>query len=232
MKQILFVFGLIMMAVASLNAQPRLELGKPEIDLGTIYSGIPAKGRIEYRNSGKDTLRVNFHPTCGCTTIKPPKLFLLPKESDFVEFEFNSAGYSGKIEKWISIDSNDPRSPNVGVRFVANVVSNLEPAGNKLSAWVTSNLSIGQTISDTRNFVNSSGHSLTIKGVTTSSPSGLQAIVEQKTLKPSESIPITVTVKGERIGYMREHIFVQTDSKNQPQVDIPVSYLVIQDSKK
>ncbi len=232
MKQILFVFGLIMMAVASLNAQPRLELGKPEIDLGTIYSGIPAKGRIEYRNSGKDTLRVNFHPTCGCTTIKPPKLFLLPKESDFVEFEFNSAGYSGKIEKWISIDSNDPKSPNVGVQFVANVVSELEPTGNKLSAWWTRNLPIGQTISETRNFVNTSGHPLTIKSVTTSSPSAVKVVVEQKQLKPSETIPITVTVTGEKLGVMREHIFIQTDSKNQPQIDIPIFFLVIQDAKK
>ena len=232
MKQLLCVIGLTMFTSWILNAQPRLELSKPEIDLGTIYSGMPVKGKIEYRNSGKDTLRVSFHPTCGCTTIKPPKLFLLPKESDYVEFEFNSSGYSGKIEKWISVDSNDPRSPNVGVQFVANVVTDLEPAGSKLSAWVTSNLTVGQTISDTRNFVNSSGHPLAIKGVTTSSPSALQAIVEQKILKPSESIAITATVKGERIGYMREHIYVQTDSKNQPQVDIPIFFYVLQDTKK
>ena len=232
MKQLLFTFGSMIVIVWTLHAQPRLELGKPEINLGTIYSGIPVTGRIEYKNSGNDTLRVNFHPTCGCTTIKPPKSFLLPKESDFVEFEFNPSGYSGRVEKWISIDSNDPRSPNVGVQFVANVVSDLEPAGNKLSAWWTSNLPIGQTVSDTRNFVNSSGRPLTIKGVTTSSPSALQAIVERKTLKPSENIAVTVTVKGERVGVMREHIYIQTDSKNQPQIDIPIFCLVIQDVKK
>jgi hypothetical protein len=232
MKHLLSIIGLTMMMAWTLDAQPRLELSQSEIDLGTVYGGMPVMGRIEYKNSGKDTLRVNFHPTCGCTTIKPPKPFLLPKESDFVEFEFNSTGYHGKVEKWISIDSNDPRTPNVGVRFIANVVSDLEPAGNAQSAWVTANLAVGQTISDTRNFVNSSGHPLAIKGVTTSAPSSLQAIVEKKTLKPSESIPISITVKGERIGFMREHIFVQTDSKKQPQVDIPISYFVTQDSKK
>jgi hypothetical protein len=232
MKHFLFVFGLMMTAVWILNAQPRLELSKSEIDLGTIYSGIPVKGRIEYGNSGNDTLRVNFHPTCGCTTIKPPKPFLLPKESDFVEFEFNSTGYNGKVDKWISIDSNDPRALNVGVQFAATVVSDLAPAGNRSSAWWTTNLPIGQTISDTRKFVNTSGHALTIKGVTTSSPSALQAVVEQRKIKPSESVAITITVKGEKIGIMREHVFVQTDSKEQPQVDIPIFCLVIQDGKK
>lgn len=227
MRYFFAVWGLMIVGVWHLNGQPKLTVSHTEIDLGTIYSGIPVTGRIEYKNSGKDTLRANFRPTCGCTTIKPPKLFLLPKESDFVEFEFNSSGFTGKIEKTISIESNDPRSPNVDVHFFAEVLTDLEPAVYKRAPWWTSNLPMGQTISDTRNFINTSGHPLTIKGVTTSSPSELKAIVEQKTLKPSDSIGITVTVKGERIGVIRGHIFIQTDSKNQPQIDIPIYCLVI-----
>lgn len=227
-----FLFVISTIAIAStLDAQPRLSLKTLQVNLGTIYSGVPKKGKFEYKNTGKDTLRVSIHPTCGCTTVKSPKQYLLPKESDFVEFEFNSSGLTGKVSKYIRIESNDPTSPSTGVEFTANVVTELEPV-DKRYLWWTSNLPVGQTITETRKFINASGHKLTVQGITSSAPSILQATTELKKLKSSDSIAITITLKAEKLGFIREHVFVQTDSKNQPQVDIPVSCLVVPETKK
>lgn len=230
--RLFFLLGISTIAIASvLDAQPRLSLKTLEVNLGTIYSGTSKKGRFEYKNTGKDTLRVNVFPTCGCTTIKPAKQFLLPKESDFVEFEFNSAGLTGKVFKYIRIESNDPTLPNTGIEFTANIVTELEPVDKRYSWW-TNNLTVGQSTTETRKFVNASGHKLTIQGITTSAPSILQATTELRKLKSSDSIAITITLKAENLGFIQEHVFIQTDSKDQPRVDIPIHCQVVQENKQ
>ena len=114
MKRIGQILILTILVLGIVFSQPKLSLNTLEVDLGTLYSGMKKQGRIKFTNIGNDTLRIySVQPSCGCTTIKQPKSILLPSESDIVDVEFNSSGYHGKVEKHITISSNDPLSGNV-----------------------------------------------------------------------------------------------------------------------
>ncbi len=101
-----------------LSAQPKLALDKNDIDLGIFYSGEVRQGTIRISNIGTDTLKIfSVHPTCGCTTVKQPKEYLLPNQSDEIVVEYNSTGSSGSVHKRVIISTNDPSSPSVDVKL-------------------------------------------------------------------------------------------------------------------
>jgi hypothetical protein len=229
MRLFALLLGLSTVTIYTLNGQPKLSLNSPEIDLGIIYSGVPKKGKIEYKNIGNDTLRITLNPTCGCTTIKPPKSFLLPNESDIAEVEFNSAGYRGKVEKYINITSNDPVSQYVGVKLIAEVKEELEPLNRSFLIWF-GNLPIGKDSTQTTSFKNNSGHQLIIRGTKVSS-SIVTVMIDKKRLNSNDTLIVRVSVKPGKIGYANEHFTIDTDSKNQPHVEMRVSFIGTQETK-
>jgi hypothetical protein len=230
MKSIIILFAGMFIVGSTACSQPKLSIAKTHVDLDTVYSGIPKKGKFEYKNIGNDTLRVNIQPTCGCTIIKSQKKYLSPNESDIVEFEFHSTS-PGKVEKDINISSNDPTLKNTSVKFTAMVVSALTRS-DRLGFWMIQDVRSGESKTDKSKFINTSGQILTIKGVTTSTPSILQAEIEKKKLKPSDSIEVKIIFKPEKVGFARERIFIETDSKNQPKVEFNIFCSVIQGDKK
>jgi hypothetical protein len=229
MKQIGQIFIMALLALGHSFSQPKLSLGKPEVDLGIIYSGMKKHGKIELMNSGNDTLRIySVQPSCGCTTIKQPKNILLPFESDVVEVEFNSSGYHGKVEKHINITTNDPLSGNVSVKLIADVKEELEPTSHSTLLWI-GNIGLGKTIVQSTTLKNISDHIIKIKNLTTSSP----AIIvnsEKKTLNPNDTLYVQVTIKPEKLGYGSDNITIETDSKNQPRVEIRASYIGVKEN--
>ncbi len=210
-------------------SQPKLSLGKPEVDLGIIYSGMKKNGKIELMNSGNDTLRIySVQPSCGCTTIKQPKNILLPFESDIVEVEFNSSGYHGKVEKHINITTNDPLSGNVSVKLIADVKEELESTSHSSLLWL-GNIELGKIFVQGTALKNVSDHVIRIKNLTTSS-SSINVKIEKKTLNPNDTLQVQLTIKPEKLGYGSDFFTIETDSKNQPRVEIRASYVGVKEN--
>jgi hypothetical protein len=224
MNKIIRIASLLVCFLGSVYCQPKLSLNNLEIDLGTIYSGMKKQGKIVISNTGNDTLRIfAVQPSCGCTTVKQPKSVLLPFESDIVEVEFNSSGYSGKVIKHISVVTNDPLSPSVAVKLTADVKTELEPLNHSSLLWL-GNVMIGKTFGQPTSLINVSNHKIKIKTVTASSPSITVAWTKQ-VLDPNDTLTVQVTVKPEKLGYGSDHFTIETDSKNQSFVEIRVSYV-------
>jgi hypothetical protein len=59
-------------------------------------------------NKGKAMLQIGqVTPSCGCTTLKDwPQGPIAPGESGKITIEFNSAGFSGKVEKSVQVSTN------------------------------------------------------------------------------------------------------------------------------
>jgi hypothetical protein len=225
MKLIYRISIMAFIAATTVFSQPKLSLDKLEIDLGIVYSGTPKKGKIVYKNIGNDTLRIRVEPTCGCTTIKPPKIYLMPGESDFVEFEFVSL-HAGKTEKYINIFSNDSTSLKVSVKFIAEVKEELVPINQSAYMWF-GNIDTSKTATLTAFFRNASDHPLKIKGFNTSS-SSITLKMEKRTLRPNDTLEVQVMVKPERLGSNTSDYFtIETDSKNQARLEMKVSYIGI-----
>jgi hypothetical protein len=224
MKHAYRFFVMAFMTASMALSQPKISLDKLEIDLGIVYSGTPKKGKIEYKNIGSDTLRVKVQPTCGCTTIKSPKAYLLSGESDFVEFEF-VATHAGKTEKYINVLSNDSLSPSVSVKFIADVQEELVPLNRSALLWF-GNIDTSQSSTQTTFFRNASNHPIKIKEYTVSSPS-ITLQLEKGTLHPNDTLEVRVTVKPDRPGPTNGTFTIETDSKNQSRIEMKVSYIGI-----
>jgi hypothetical protein len=229
MKQIRRIFTLTIFVLGLSFSQPKLSLNKPEVDLGIIYSGMKKHGKIELTNIGNDTLRIySIQPSCGCTTVKQPKGILLPFESDVAEVEFNSSGYSGKVEKHITITTNDPLYQNVTVKLIADVKQEIECTNHSSLMWL-GNIVLGKTLVQETSLKNISDHKIKIKSFTTSS-SSLNVTLERKMLNPNDTLNVQITVKPEKLGYGSDHFTVETDSKNQPFVEIRASYVCVKEN--
>ena len=229
MKQIEQIFILTILVVGISFSQPKLSLDRPEVDLGIIYGGMKKQGKIVLTNIGNDTLRIySVQPSCGCTTIKRPKDILLPSESDAVEVEFNSSGYHGKIEKYINITSNDRLSANVSIKLIAEVKEELESTTHSALLWL-GNIGLSKTVVQETSLKNISDHIIKIRNVTTSS-SSMNIKIEKKVLNPNDTLHVQVTIKPEKLGYGSDHFTIETDSKNQPHVEIRASYVCVKEN--
>jgi hypothetical protein len=205
-------------------AQPRLSIDKTAVDLGVIYSGASKSTRLRLKNTGSDTLKIfRVETSCGCTTIKQPRSFLLPGESDALEVALNSTGLlPGKAKKYVTIETNDPSSTSLSVVLSATILEEFETADRRAVLWL-GNLLLGKSVQRTVSFKNVSGRPIAIKGVTSSSPK-LTLETERKTVMPSDSVRVTVTVTPQEEGYFSGQFFLETNSKNQPRVSMRVTY--------
>jgi hypothetical protein len=229
MKQTGRIFIMILFVLGISFSQPKLSLDKPEVDLGTIYSGMKKKGKIMLTNIGNDTLRIySVQPSCGCTTVKQPKSILLPFESDMVEVEFNSSGYHGKVEKHIYITTNDRLSENASVKLIADVKEELESTSHSTLMFL-GNIGLGKTLVQGTSLKNTSDHIIKIKNFTTSA-SSISIKIEKKMLNPNDTLIVQVTIKPEKLGYGSDYFTIETDSKNQPRIEIKTSYVCVKEN--
>ncbi len=223
----LFIITLCVFGISF--SQPKLSLDKPEVDLGTIYSGMKKQGKIVLTNTGNDTLRIySVQPSCGCTTVKQPKSILLPFESDVAELEFNSSGYHGKVEKHINIVTNDPLSQYSSVRLIADVKEELESITHSTFIWL-GNIDLNKTVTQGTSLKNISDHRIKIINFIASSPS-ISIKTEKKMLNPNDTLDVQITIKPDKVGYGSDYFTIETDSKNQPNVEIRVSYVCVKEN--
>lgn len=209
--------------------QPKLQIDKPEMDLGNVYHGGSKTSKWMIKNAGNDTLKIlGISTSCGCTKAKEPKKYLLPGESDALEVTFNSTGFRGKQTKYVNVQTNDPIEPYAVVTLKIEILEELEPSTKTSTFWLGS-LTIGNQVQRTISFKNISGKPISIRKVTSSSPK-LNVQAESRTVAPNDSVNVVVTVTPEKEGYFHEQLMLETDSKNQPQVPMKVTFIGIKPS--
>ena len=216
------------MAANLLIGQPKFSIDKMELDLGVMYSGTTKTGRYTIKNVGTEPLQIKYvQPSCGCTTVRRPQDWIQPGKTDFVDIEFNSVGMHGKVEKYVYISTNDPTAKDVNVKLFGEVREELEstsPIGSMPMGGVT----LGKEIQQTMTFKNISGHVIKIKEISTSGK-GVRARANKMTIDPADSVAITVIVVPDKEGYSFDHVVLQTDSNNQPKIEIRVSYIGVKE---
>lgn len=226
MKNLALFLSAASCLVSLVEAQPKLSIDPPDVDLGVIYSGAIKKGHATLKNIGNQPLKIlNLQSSCGCTTVKRPKDVLQPNESDRIEFEFNSLGFHGRVEKSLYIATNDPSTEYFAIKVFGEVRTELEPANRTTLTWFGS-IPIDQNTTQNIVFRNASGRTLTITGTGATVPS-ITVRIDKKTITPADSVVAAVTVRPKKVGYVNERFWLEIDSKNQPRVDMRVSFIGI-----
>ena len=217
--------GKVVMVVAlACTAQPKLVLEKADINNGTVYNGSVIKTRVKFSNGGDSKLIINgVRTSCGCTTVREPKKELAPGESDFLEVQFNSAGFRGEVVKYINIESNDPTNQYATIKMTTEVKEELQPT-NRFSLLWFGDIPVGKEMKQSYALRNISSSPITIKRVKKVYPK-MKVTYDKRVIAPSDSVVITVAVTPNRIGYFNEAFTLETNSKNQPHVPLRVSYV-------
>ncbi|MEK6754784.1 MAG: DUF1573 domain-containing protein [Bacteroidota bacterium] len=223
MRQVVALASLLLLLSLTF-AQPKVTVDRTNVDLGVIYNGATKKARVVVKNSGKDTLKIlGVYTSCGCTTVKQPKTTLTAGESDAIEVEFNSTGFRGKITKHITIQTNDPASPQVYIALVADVIDELEPVSRSSVIWLGA-IPVGKAVEQPIAFKNVSGKPMTLRGYKSSSEQ-VVARLDQRSVLPADTIRIFIKVTPKKMDYSSEQILLETDSNKQSQVPIRITFI-------
>jgi Protein of unknown function (DUF1573) len=232
MKRILCVIvsTCLMLSLSGVHAQssarkaPKLIVDTMTTELGEIYSGQVKHFSFTIKNGGNDTLKIfSLKPSCGCTTVKAAKPFLLPGQTDNAAIDFNTAGMRGRVVKNITIESNDPRVPHRTISFISTVLSDFEILRYGPSVFL-GNHTIGEPIKETLTLKNVAKYPIKVSGIT-SPTANLSVTAEKKNVGQSDSTHIQVNVTPDREGMITYELDMKTNSKNMP--SFPIKVMVI-----
>jgi hypothetical protein len=113
---------LVLLASLPAIAAPKLVVATPQVDLGAMTAGETAEAEFSLTNTGTEPLQITeVATTCGCTTTSYPRE-LKPGETGSLRAKLASnALWTGRIEKPITVRSNDPEQPALSLRLVAQM---------------------------------------------------------------------------------------------------------------
>lgn len=125
-----FVLALVLLwsSATPLHAQPKLVLPDGDrFEFGPVIAGERPLHKLRVANAGSAALRIN-HVTvqCNCTTIRIPVREIPPGREGIIEVSLSSDFEGGRVEKSLSILSNDPDAGIRLVRFGADVRTYVE----------------------------------------------------------------------------------------------------------
>lgn len=120
MKKILMI---ILLSSVALYAKSGIKFDKVVHDFGSIQQDTIVNVTFTFKNTGSSVLVIERIKTgCGCTNTNLSKKELKPGEQGTLEIAFDSAGYSGKVTRTITVYTNDPDEKEVKLKISANVI--------------------------------------------------------------------------------------------------------------
>ncbi len=104
----------LLLAPALLAAGPVIKFKSTKVDFGEAESGKIVDIAFEFVNAGDAQLVLkSVVPSCGCTSSEIKKMNYAPGERGVIPVKFNTTGYSGKVQKLVTVLSNDGQNPEM-----------------------------------------------------------------------------------------------------------------------
>ena len=134
MKKVLLVVIVSCLAITgTVGAAPEVYVEEPTYDFGSILEGFAVSHVFIIQNTGNETLVIErVAASCGCTTTELATDRLAPGASVELEVLIDTAGFSGRISKSITIYTNDPEYADSfesdRPRFTLRVIGEVIPA--------------------------------------------------------------------------------------------------------
>lgn len=120
---VFFLFGFTSIAFAQFKQEPKAIVKPMTYDFGDIIQDSVVTTYFVITNEGGELLKIKkVWTSCGCTAVMPEKNELKPGESTKIKVTFDSKGKSGKQNKTINIETNDPENSTIKVPLTGNVI--------------------------------------------------------------------------------------------------------------
>ena len=103
---------------------PMLSFTEAEHDFGKVKEGQVVDYTFKFKNTGKGVLEVkNVSTSCGCTVALISSKILEPGKEGTLRVELDTKNREGKMNRNITIQSNDPKEPNKVLLIFADITS-------------------------------------------------------------------------------------------------------------
>lgn len=219
--------------VEATEKAPRLSVLEPIKDFGTVPKGEKLTWSFLVKNTGTADLEIiNARPACGCTVAEFDKV-IKPGQTGKVTAAVDTTNFAGPIAKAVTLETNDPSTPNAQITIHAIVKPYVEayPAG-----FVRYNLLQGETEAQSVTLFSEEQEPFEIVKVEAPSdwvraePIKIENEADRaQTGRPGQNqykLNITVGGPDAKIGPIAERIKVTTNSKHQPEYYITVSGVI------
>jgi hypothetical protein len=103
---------------------PRIAAEPTVFDFGKVLAQKTLHKEFVLRNFGTEDLDIErVSTTCGCTVAEEPPKLIKPGQSAVLKIKFETRTYSGRVERKILIQSNDPVKNPLELKIQATVVA-------------------------------------------------------------------------------------------------------------
>jgi hypothetical protein len=102
---------------------PMLSFTETQHDFGKVKEGQVVDYTFKFKNTGKRVLEVkNVSTSCGCTVALISSKILKPGEEGTLRVELDTKDREGKMNRNVTIQSNDPKEPTKALLIFADVI--------------------------------------------------------------------------------------------------------------
>lgn len=199
-------------------SQPSIKIvGGTNADFGTLYRGDRIEKKLTIKNDGSDTLRIaNVSASCGCTAAMLSEKIIAPGDSGSLNVGFNSENFSGKVQKNVTLTSNDPQNPTLQFRFGVNIIEELSLDPRTL---IVREAKKGENVSTSLRIKNTSTFPISLLSWN-SENKNLSIELPKEPIQPSDEITLIVNYFCEQAGYVNSTFDIVTNAKKQSKLTI------------
>jgi hypothetical protein len=110
-----------------LEGGPSIEVAERVHDFGRLPPGDSRQHEFVYRNVGSVPLEIQqVRTSCGCTTAGEWDRRVEPGATGRVAIKFDTANYSGALQRNVTLVTNDPRQPQLVLQVKAQIWAPIE----------------------------------------------------------------------------------------------------------
>lgn len=121
---VLFVFVFTSFAFAQFKLEPKAVVRPMAYDFGDIIQDSVVTTYFVITNEGGALLKIiKVSASCGCTAVMPGKNELKRSESTEIKVAFDSKEKSGKQNRTVYIETNDPKNSTITLAITGNVLN-------------------------------------------------------------------------------------------------------------
>jgi hypothetical protein len=199
---------------------PKIVFDRLRQDFGDVVPNQTLRTAFTFHNSGYGALRIaSVKASCGCTVGTVSSPVIDAGESAIIDVTVGVANAS-PVAHTVFVESNDPASPLVQLRLVANAVWPVEAQPGTV---YISKLVKGETEEREIQILSRSGKPFRILNCTSTSP----AIVIEEVQDRGRSHLLRVRITPNDIGSLKESIVVNTDNADRPVISVDIAGQVL-----
>ena len=118
------------------SKEPKLVIKQTEFNAGEIKQGTDVNHTFVVKNEGTAELQIkSVVPSCGCTASDFTKV-IPPGEEGKITLTVHTAGFSGALNKYADVTTNDPQQPRFSLSMNMVISTDSAPAGRQVGQFI------------------------------------------------------------------------------------------------